>query len=137
MIVQFRNVLLQYSKNPRLRTRIFPSQPKQVLTEMVTSTNLGYLGSYFLKKKQIIAMSIYWCSAYSLIKSAQVFSSDSLIKSACHYIQLYIAVGRIILQRGSSMHTYLLKLLYSFLQILQNKNLFQILGLTGSSIEGT
>ena len=80
---------MEYSKNPQLRTRIFPSQPKQVLTEMVTSTNLGYLGSYFLKKKQIIAKSIQWYSAYSLIKSAQVFSSDSLIKSAYHYIQLY------------------------------------------------
>ena len=51
MIVYFRNVLLQYSKNPRVRTRIFSSQPKQVLTEMVISTNLGYLGSFFLNKK--------------------------------------------------------------------------------------
>ena len=32
---------------------------------MVTSTNLGYLGSYFLKKKYIEAKSIWWYSAYS------------------------------------------------------------------------
>ena len=34
-----------YSKTPRLRTCIFPSRPKQVLTCMVISSNIGYIGS--------------------------------------------------------------------------------------------
>ena len=60
-------------------------------------------------------------------------------KICIHYIQLYIAVGRIILQRGSWLLAYLIYsiiLLRFFLYILENKNLFQILGITGSCIEG-
>ena len=34
-----------YSKNPRVRTYIFWSWPKQVLIQMVVNTILGYLGS--------------------------------------------------------------------------------------------
>ena len=36
------STLEAYSKNPRLRTCIFPSQPKHILTKMIISTYLGY-----------------------------------------------------------------------------------------------
>ena len=39
------DTLLQYSKNPRIKTKIFLTQPKEVLTEMVFSGILGYFGS--------------------------------------------------------------------------------------------
>ena len=34
-----------YNKNPPIRTQIVPTKPKYVLTEMVFSGSLGYVGS--------------------------------------------------------------------------------------------